>query len=245
MRLIGTTTRHQEGSEGTGASEASERNGEPWWDRTGLLEQLQVLLAQLQPLVRPPCDVAPGSGKAADDTTPNRIGDKPDDDGYCGGGLLGRQCCWRARGGNEIYLEADELGGESGKPFCLPLGESDIYGDVLALDPTKIPESLPECFEVRPVTSCRSLVEIADPPHLPRLLRLSGERRGEEYRTRASEECAAADHWMISSARASSDGGIVRPRAFAIVMSSHLPESPTILSARRTSSTPISEAHLL
>jgi hypothetical protein len=31
---IGTTTRHQEGSEGTGASEASERNGEPWWDRT-------------------------------------------------------------------------------------------------------------------------------------------------------------------------------------------------------------------
>jgi hypothetical protein len=50
---------------------------------------------------------------------------------------------------------------------------------------------------------------------------------------------------MTSSARPISDGGIVRPRAFAVVMSNYLPESPTILSARRTSSTPISEAHLL
>ena len=36
----------------------------------------------------------------------------------------------------------------------------------------------------------------ADPVDLPRLLRLGGERRGEEHRTRASEERAAVYHWV-------------------------------------------------
>ena len=55
---------------------------------------------------------------------------------------------------------------------------------------------------------------VRDPPCL--LLRFGTERRGEEYRARASEERAAVYHWMISSARCRSGGGIVRPRALAV-----------------------------
>src|SRR5689334_5784965 len=46
---------------------------------------------------------------------------------------------------------------------------------------------------------------------------LGGERRGEEHRPRASEECAPIHHWITSSARPSTDGGIVRPRALAVL----------------------------
>jgi hypothetical protein len=53
--------------------------------------------------------------------------------------------------------------------------------------------------------------------HLSFLLGLGGERRGEEHRTRASEERAALHHWMTSSARLNTDGGIVRPRALAVL----------------------------
>jgi putative ABC transport system substrate-binding protein len=41
--------------------------------------------------------------------------------------------------------------------------------------------------------------------------------RGEEHRTRAREERAPIHHWMTSSARPSTDGGIVRPRVLAVL----------------------------
>src|SRR5215471_11681837 len=50
------------------------------------------------------------------------------------------------------------------------------------------------------------------------LLRLSGERRGgEETAGKSGNERASGNHWITSSARASSDGGIVRPRALAVL----------------------------
>src|SRR5262249_43379212 len=59
--------------------------------------------------------------------------------------------------------------------------------------------------------------ENTNPPYLASLLRLSGERRGKYHRTRASEERPSIHYWMTSSARPSTDGGIVRPRALAVL----------------------------
>ena len=50
---------------------------------------------------------------------------------------------------------------------------------------------------------------------LPRRLRGGGERRGEDAEG-ASDESSSIHYWMISSARASTDGGIVSPSAFAV-----------------------------
>jgi hypothetical protein len=57
----------------------------------------------------------------------------------------------------------------------------------------------------------------AESRDVPNLLRVDGERLGEEHRTRTSKESAPPDHWMTSSARASRDGGIVSPRALAVL----------------------------
>src|SRR5215468_9545187 len=53
--------------------------------------------------------------------------------------------------------------------------------------------------------------------HLPRPLRLGSERHGEKHRTRASDERSPLHYSITSSARPSSDGGIVRPRALAVL----------------------------
>jgi hypothetical protein len=50
------------------------------------------------------------------------------------------------------------------------------------------------------------------------LLCLDGDRRSEKIPGKTGNECASRDHWISSSARASSDGGIVRPNAFAAFM---------------------------
>jgi hypothetical protein len=49
------------------------------------------------------------------------------------------------------------------------------------------------------------------------LLSLGGARRGEQAAGERAEERSPADHWMISSARPSSDGGIVKPKALAVL----------------------------
>src|SRR5262245_63745286 len=58
--------------------------------------------------------------------------------------------------------------------------------------------------------------DVSDPVDLPRLLRLGGARRGEQ-RGSTSNECPALDHSITWSARASSAGGMVRPRALAVL----------------------------
>jgi len=53
---------------------------------------------------------------------------------------------------------------------------------------------LPERLDVK--SRAVSSEEHTDPPNPSGLLRLGGERRGEEHRTRASEERTAVDHWF-------------------------------------------------
>src|SRR5499433_683213 len=185
--------------------------------RDGLFEQLQVLGAQLQTLVRPSRNVAPGTCQATHDSAPYWIGGKAHDDWYRRGGLLRGKGGRSARGGDQVHLQTDEFGGERGETIRFPLSEPDLKNDVLARDPAEVAESLLECQQVGFVTILRSLVEIADPPHLGRLLRLGGERRGEETASHSANERAPGDHSMTWSARARRDGGIVRPSALAVL----------------------------
>src|SRR5215470_1556265 len=49
------------------------------------------------------------------------------------------------------------------------------------------------------------------------LLPLDVERPGEHTQGRASDEPPSGDHWISSSARSSSDGGMVSPSALAVL----------------------------
>ena len=80
----------------------------------------------------------------------------------------------------------------------------------------KFAQASSEAIEVGSIDRRRRSFEHADPPHLPRVLRLRGERRGEQ-RGSTSEECAPIHRSITWSARSRSDRGIVRPRALAVL----------------------------
>ena len=82
---------------------------------------------------------------------------------------------------DDVDLEPDQLGRESGEPLVLSLRPSVLDHDVLALDVAELAQPSPERLDEMLGRHGRGRGhEEADPIDLPRLLRLGGERRGEE-----------------------------------------------------------------
>jgi hypothetical protein len=119
-------------------------------------------------------------------------------------------------GDDDINLERNQFGRKRREPLGLPLGISVFNHDVAALDVTEVTQSLTESLVQMGV---RSQVERQEAysRDLPRLLGIGGERRCEETEGKGDDELATLHHWMISSARSRSDGGIVSPRALAVL----------------------------
>src|SRR5438552_3273495 len=117
---------------------------------------------------------------------------------------------------NEGALDVSGGGGECGQPVRVERGVASIDHEMPPFHVAQLTES----FLERPQgwgVSRPSIGEETKPVHLPRRLRLGHERRSKERRTRASKERAPVHHWMTSSARCRSAGGIVRPRALALL----------------------------
>jgi hypothetical protein len=122
--------------------------------------------------------------------------------------LLGGQgggCAW---GHEDINLERDQFGRESGEPLGLPLGVPVFDHEVAALDVTEVMQSLKECLSQVGVTG-RVVPQPAYSSSLGRLLGLANERRGQEASSR-HDEGAAIHYWMIP------EHGIVSPSALAV-----------------------------
>src|SRR5262249_7589680 len=134
--------------------------------------------------------VATGMCKAGDDSAPDRIGGQPNNDGYGRGGLLGGEGRGSGGGCDDVYFQADEISCESCELIGVPLGEPDLQDHVPALDPPDLAEPLPKGLQIEPLIGGRSVVQVPDLANLPRLLRLSGERRGEEAAGHGTEECS-------------------------------------------------------
>ena len=149
-----------------------------------LPQQLQPLCGQVRRLRVQPGDVPPWSGQARHESARNRVISRRHDDGNAGGGFLRRADSVISAGGEEhVDLEADQLGREVVLAIELSLGPPVLNGDVLPFTITEPPRALAETppgasrrWPVRAATSIRS----ARPS--PPLLRLGGERRGEERR---------------------------------------------------------------
>ena len=76
------------------------------------------------------------------------------------------------------------------------LGPSEFDDQRLALDVTKIAKPSTKRSDLTRIARQRSGTQESDPVCPPCLLALSGERPGEEHRTRACEERAPVDHWI-------------------------------------------------
>src|SRR5262249_41695442 len=93
-------------------------------------------------------------------------------------------------------------------------GVPNVKRKVLAFDPTGGVQRLAEHLDARLEVFLGARREDADPSDLGRRLRLDGERRGEE-REGERDEKSSPLHSIISSARASTDRGILTPSAVA------------------------------
>src|SRR5262249_28940975 len=145
---------------------------------------------------------------------PSRIASRSEDNGKGPGRLLGGQGADCGSGHDDINVERNQFGRKSGEPLDLPLGISVFDHDVAALDVTEVTQSLTEGLLVVGVSGPVDR-QIAYSSDLGRLLSAPSDWP----RCRASNKRneLPPPHSMTSSARASSDGDTVSPRAFAVL----------------------------
>src|SRR2546425_4565699 len=89
--------------------------------------------------------------------------------------------------------------------------------DALPFNITEISQAVPKCSPPGFVKVGRIRRQEAYPPGLPCLLRLSGKWRRHYSKRESAEESASVHHSITWSARSSSDCGIVRPSALAVL----------------------------
>src|SRR4029450_9058463 len=123
--------------------------------------------------------LAPRPRQAGSEPAPNRIVSSSEDNGEGPGRLLGGEGLGCACGQDDINLERNQFGRESREPLELPLGISVFDHDVAALDVTEVTQSLKEGLS-QVGKSGQVARQEAYASDLDRLLRLDGERRGEE-----------------------------------------------------------------
>jgi hypothetical protein len=131
--------------------------------------------------------------------------------------LLGGQGLGCARGHDDINLEHNQFGRESGEPLELPLGISVFDHDVATLDVPEVMQSLEEGLLQVGISSQVGGRQETYSSDLGRLLGLGGELRADDASTHEDEKRTSIRHRMISSARTKSDWGMVRPSAFAVL----------------------------
>src|SRR5262249_12140965 len=117
-------------------------------------------------------------------------------------------------GEEDIRLEADELCRQRGQASALAELIPPVDDEVLSFDVAKITKPLAKGLR-RGRVGGGQVHDDTDARQLCRRLRFP--ERGRQYGDRASEKRTPARHRMTSSARASTDGGMVRPSAFAVL----------------------------
>ena len=120
-----------------------------------------------------------------------------------------------AGGEEDIDVEPNEIGRERRHRLRLLSAKSILQRDRPPLDIAELAQSFAERADTPNGLVDGAVTEDAHRRDSGRLLGLSGERRGEETEG-ASDEGAPVHYWITSSARASTDGGIVRPSALAV-----------------------------
>src|SRR2546427_132564 len=88
----------------------------------------------------------------------------------------------------ETYLTADELRSKLGKPVVVALRPTCLKAKAWPFHVPELPQLLAECVPPEQAAGIGgAVVEQTDPVHFPRLLRLGGERHGED--TESEDDC--------------------------------------------------------
>ena len=159
------------------------------------------LLEELKPL-RPQVRVrAKGSDPSHVRTGPGQARDKPQfnwiepnshhDNGDHAARSLGSLSGGSPIRDDDIAPQADEFTCQFRKPLHRAFGVAKLHRKVLPLNIITLAELASKCLDQARI---EAISQMTNPPHLPCLLPLGSERRGEEHRTRASEDRATVYH---------------------------------------------------
>src|SRR4030095_17008552 len=102
----------------------------------------------------------------------------------------------------------DQLRRQRGEPLGPALGVAILDQQGAALDVAKVPQLLEARLSRAGIRALQIERQLADAGNVPRLLRLGGERRGEEATSYGANEPASVHYSITGSARCRTDGGI-------------------------------------
>jgi hypothetical protein len=160
-----------------------------------------------------PGQVAARPGKAGDQTNFDRVIADAEDDGDRGGCCLRSQRRRRGASNDHGDTSPNKIDRQRRQSIDLILGPTVFDGDVFALDIAVIIQALAKCGQNNVRKRARLAVEEPNHRHR-RLLRARRERPRGRRAAKQSDENATF-HSITSSARTSTDGGIINPRDFA------------------------------
>src|SRR5260370_16608929 len=158
------------------------------------------------------------------------VRDRTHDDGYRRGRLLRGERGVGPPSKYDVYVEADEIVRQLGKPLVVSLGVAVLEANILTLDIPEIMESPSKRVDGRPGLDRKD----TDRDYFPLLLSTCGERPSN--RTADQSDELATLHSITCSAPASSILGITMPRAFAVL---RLITSSTFAAASTATSSPL------
>src|SRR5262249_49133299 len=192
------------------------KQGEPRHAGNELSTELKEFGGQIAELATDSRDPASRTREALHQSGLDRVADAEHDDGHALGMLFQYQCRRRRRRDDHINARLQELAHESRQDFVTARRISVLEFEVDAFDIAVLAQASDERCENRRGSRRGGVIsEIPDPIHFPSLLRPQPERRSEEL-SHGSREGATV-HSITRSARSSTDGGMVRPRAFAVL----------------------------
>src|SRR5262249_10729092 len=207
-----------------------QRNAREAWDQ--LFEQLQAFRCKLFTKIRQSSHIPARPRKGLDQLHTHRVGNGHEYDwDFCGG--IPQKGCPGGGHHQDIDIEGDEFGRHGPEALGLLVGETVFEDDVATVDVAELGEAFDYGFDIRRFLFTASrMPEKADTRNPSALLRA----RRERPRRRAAEQRDefASPHSITSSARASSDGGTVRPStlaAWALMTSSNFVDCTTGRSA--------------
>ena len=161
---------------------------------TCLPEQLQSLRWQIENQRCYAGRVSARPRKTLDEAEPHRIAAGTHDDGNRRGRPPRRPDARGCVCHQHVRLEPNQFGGERRKTLATPLCPPVLDRDIPRLFVSQITQPLTERAKILRVVFGGRQAEEADPVHLPRLLGLGGEGRGEETHGEDSDECDTPDH---------------------------------------------------
>ena len=174
-------------------------DGDPIDPRYDLLEQFQTLACDLWGEKRQARGIAARSRQAGDEPAPHRVGGPRENDGD-GPGRLPRGQRGRCAGDHDdVDLERNQLGRESGG-LLGRLGTPVFDRDVTALDVAEVTQSLEEGLSQMEARG-RSTRQVADSRDVGCRVRPGSECRGDDVQSEGDRERSPYDHHAAAVVR--------------------------------------------